>query len=71
MVPFALAAAAPNQQRYTSSFISELWRPSMGNVCAAAFHLLRIPPARPTPAAIARAVALALIRAPCKTNGHK
>ena len=71
MVPFALAAAAPNQQSYNASLKREFWRPSVGDVCATVVHLLRIPPARPSPASIARAVALALTRAPYKTNGHK
>ena len=68
MAPFALAAAAPNQQSYTASLNREFWRPPMDDVGAAVFHLLQIPPA-PPPAAIARAVALALPHAPHTANG--
>ena len=71
MTPFALAAAATNQQRYTASLGREFWRPPMVDVCAAAPHLLRIPPARPSPAPVARAIALALIRGPCTANEPK
>ena len=47
MAPFALAAAAPNQQSYTASLNREFWRPPMDDVGAAVFHLLQIPPAPP------------------------
>ena len=69
MVPFALAAAAPNERSYTTSLNHDFWRPPLGDVCAAVFHLLQIPPARPSAASIARAVAVAPRRAPYKFNG--